>query len=269
MAFDKPKYIYKITNKENGKIYIGQSNDPKRRFQAHMLKNSSSKLISQDVDKFGRDSFELEVIEEASDTFQDREKYWIQYYKDLNYNIYNQTKGGEEPPTQRGFDNKFTKYSEEKVLEVINLLKNTNYNFKQLGRITKTTIDFVQRINNGNRRLNDYDFDYPIRKESHFEKISKLIINDLKSTKILQREIAKKYGVTRSMVTMINIGKNRHDYNIKYPIRKDRMTSCPDKIVDMITKDLQSGMSTRDIIDNYGYENTVRRLNVKLNKGTL
>jgi len=31
--------IYKITKKENGKSYIGQSNDIERRFQEHKIKD--------------------------------------------------------------------------------------------------------------------------------------------------------------------------------------------------------------------------------------
>ena len=38
----------------------------------------------------------------------------------------------------------------------------------------------------------------------------------------LSKALAKKYGVARSMVTMLNIGENRFDKNLDYPIRKWR-----------------------------------------------
>ena len=36
--------IYKITNKINGKIYIGQSNDIYRRFYEHQTKGETSRI---------------------------------------------------------------------------------------------------------------------------------------------------------------------------------------------------------------------------------
>ena len=268
MAFDKQKYIYKITNRKNCKIYIGQSNNPKQRFNAHMSKTSSSKSISLDIDKYGKESFELEILEQ-SDGFQDRERYWIKYYKENGFDLYNKTKGGEEPPTQRGLENKFTKYPEEKVLEVINLLSNTEHNFRKIAKITETSEYFVQRANDGTRRLENYDFDYPIRKESHFEKISKMIVDDLKNTNILQREIAEKYGVARSMVTMINIGDNRYDDGLDYPIRKEKITDIPKEIKEEIISDLKFGITVTDVAKKYGHLGTIYKLNSKINKGMI
>lgn len=268
MEFYKQKYIYKITNKENGKIYIGQSNNPKIRFRSHMKKKSSSKSISEDVDSYGENSFTLEIIE-PSDSFQEREKYWIKYYKDLGFSLYNKTKGGEEPPSKYGLDNKFTKYSDEDAIKIIDLLKNTNYNFRQIGKITKTTGDLVGHLNNGIRRINGYICDYPIRKESHFDKIAKLIIIDLKTTNITQKEISKKYGIARSMVTMINIGKNRYDEDLEYPIRKKRITDISQGEKDKIIHELKNGMSRNDAIEKYKRSDFINKINSKINKGLI
>lgn len=265
MVVEEKKHIYKITNKINGKIYIGQSINPKNRFNAHMKKQSSSKSISKDVDKYGSDNFLLEIIEENVKDFKESEKYWIKYYKDNGYDMYNVTKGGEEPPTFYGESHPHSIYSDKQLLEVIRLLKETNYNAIKIGYITNTNRDFVNKINVGKRPIDGVI--YPIRTESHFDKIAKLIINDLKNTNIRQREIAKKYGVARSMVTMINIGENRHDANLEYPIRKERVTSITQEEKCEIIYKLKNGMPRTDAIEKYGHSGFINKINSKINKG--
>lgn len=86
--------IYKITNKVNGKIYIGQDskNDPDY--------YGSGTNIKRAIQKYGLHNFTKEVLEEVSeDTLDDRETYWInelQSYKaDIGYNI---NREGGKPP---------------------------------------------------------------------------------------------------------------------------------------------------------------------------
>ena len=80
--------IYKITKKENGKSYIGQSNDIERRFKEHQYKTDIP--IELAIQKYGVDAFEYEIIEECSlDELDEKEKYWIAYYntyKGFGYN---------------------------------------------------------------------------------------------------------------------------------------------------------------------------------------
>ena len=69
--------IYQITNVENGKIYIGQSQDIERRFHDH--KNSPQPKMREDVEIFGWDSFKFEVLEECSlEVLNDRENFYIE-----------------------------------------------------------------------------------------------------------------------------------------------------------------------------------------------
>lgn len=89
--------IYKITNKINGKSYIGQSNDIERRFQEHRnLQRISRCGIHAPLVKYGLENFTFEVIEECSiEQLNDREKYWIKKLKTypLGYNL---TPGGDQ-----------------------------------------------------------------------------------------------------------------------------------------------------------------------------
>lgn len=87
--------IYKITNKANGKVYIGQSNNLTRRKREHFDWNLSKKqYIDEIICDLGAENFEYEVIELCtSEMLDEREKYWISFYNSF-YDGYNKTKGG-------------------------------------------------------------------------------------------------------------------------------------------------------------------------------
>lgn len=57
-------FIYSITNTINGKLYIGQTNDPKRRWKDHLwlAKNKQEQYIHRAMSKYGVDNFIFEVI---------------------------------------------------------------------------------------------------------------------------------------------------------------------------------------------------------------
>lgn len=82
--------IYIITNNINGKQYIGQSNNIKRRFMEHRcVKNDYP--VSKAFKKYGRENFTFDILEECSiDEIDEKEIKWI---KDLKPR-YNISKGG-------------------------------------------------------------------------------------------------------------------------------------------------------------------------------
>lgn len=92
-------HIYKIQNKINNKIYIGQTIKPvEKRFNQH--KNNYNKpyfsqlALYKAFNKYGLENFTFEEIEEVENSELDvREKYWINYYDSYN-NGYNSTLGG-------------------------------------------------------------------------------------------------------------------------------------------------------------------------------
>lgn len=82
--------IYKITNKLNNRIYIGQSSNIYRRFQEHITKGKTSRIkIDEDIQIYGKENFIFEIIQEcAISELNVLEQYWIKYYKkSLNYII--------------------------------------------------------------------------------------------------------------------------------------------------------------------------------------
>lgn len=109
--------IYKITNKQNGKIYIGQSNNIERRIKEHQTKGKSSRIpLDVAIEKYGKDSFTYEVVEECSlDELNEKETYWIKYYNSIE-NGYNCNFGGDN--SNIGSNNPKAKLTEEDVIKI-------------------------------------------------------------------------------------------------------------------------------------------------------
>lgn len=97
-------YIYKITNKINNKIYIGQTikNRPTDRFSQHKYaarhldQDNGISYLHRAMNKDGVDNFDFEIIEEIDNSLlNEQEKYWINFYNCQMPNGYNMTIGGE------------------------------------------------------------------------------------------------------------------------------------------------------------------------------
>lgn len=87
-------YIYKTTNLINEQIYIGQKKS------SIFLENKylgSGKYLKCALNKYGKENFKVELLEWCSDKviLNEREIYWINYYKSNNYKMYNISKGGD------------------------------------------------------------------------------------------------------------------------------------------------------------------------------
>ena len=104
--------IYKIENKVNHKVYIGQSMSTlewrlNSQWIGHFplaFERNSKMRVHKALRKYGKDNFTYEVIEERNDgTFEElhnwldeREKHWISKYDSSNrLRGYNSTKGGQ------------------------------------------------------------------------------------------------------------------------------------------------------------------------------
>lgn len=89
------KYIYKILNIQNNKVYIGQTNNFNRRKNEHFkhlkYKKHENKPLQEDYIRYGSFNFKIEIIEEVEDEKGlERETYWINYYGGINsQNVYN------------------------------------------------------------------------------------------------------------------------------------------------------------------------------------
>lgn len=223
------KSIYKITNNINHKIYIGQSIHPLQRFQEHCCRQESyTSLIGYAINKYGKENFSFNIIEEDIENYNEREQYWIQYYNSLAPNGYNIAKGGEVPPVSYGEDNILTSHTYQQVELVKYLLKYTNKTKEEIAKETEyNSISSIDRINIG-KYWYDPDIEYPIRKDFLGKSSCKerwlKVVKYLQTTTLTQKEIAELCDIKRSTVTAINNGQNGKKYglelNLTYPIRK-------------------------------------------------
>jgi len=92
--------VYKIVNKNNGKIYVGKTTKSLvERFSSH-VKNAKKKVnryLYDSMNHHGYDTFEIFEIEQCVSEVElnEREKFWIKKLNSLYPNGYNMTDGGD------------------------------------------------------------------------------------------------------------------------------------------------------------------------------
>jgi len=97
-------YVYKITNLNNQKVYIGVTiKSVQERWIEHMKEsrreNIQNRPLYKAMNKYGFENFKIEEVEEVLDErmLSEREKYWIEYFESFKYG-YNATIGGDGRP---------------------------------------------------------------------------------------------------------------------------------------------------------------------------
>jgi len=87
--------IYKAVNRINGKIYVGQTiQNLSRRIASHL--DDPKYPFGKALRKYGLQSFEISVIDDAKDVsvLNEKERYWIKAYDCMVPKGYNLTDGG-------------------------------------------------------------------------------------------------------------------------------------------------------------------------------
>ena len=163
--------IYKITNKINNKVYIGQSIEVMQRLSTHKTELRNNKHNNSHLqyawNKYGEENFIFEIIKECKIEELDKlEKYYINLYnstnKDKGYNIelggclnreisiYTRnkiSKSNKESNKNKGELNSYSKYTNEQIISVKKMLcedidiriieKTTSVSLKNIHRIRK------------------------------------------------------------------------------------------------------------------------------------
>lgn len=123
--------IYKITNKINGKMYIGQTIHLQQRWAEHKSKakelNPTRKLYKA-MNQYGIENFSFEVIEYCEkEDLNEREIYWINYYNSIEngYNMSHiqnlQGKVDYETVKQIQYELEYTKNTNKQIAEQYNV----------------------------------------------------------------------------------------------------------------------------------------------------
>lgn len=130
--------IYKITNKNDGKVYIGQASNIERRISEH--KQARQQTIDNYINCLGVENFSFEILEECSiEELDVKEQEYIEKYDSQNngYNIqqggFNNSKGsgnGRAKLTEKDVIMIRTAYANhEKPLDVFEKVKNTGISY--------------------------------------------------------------------------------------------------------------------------------------------
>lgn len=218
------KYVYKIENNINHKIYIGQTNNLERRIKEHRHDKRMNHPIYNAIHKYGWENFSVETLYFGED-YNTKEKEYIKLYrsneKEFGYNIQN---GGQD---SSGENNPQSKLTQQQVDLLMKDLKETNVEFDKLAEKYNVSIKTIRNVNTGIAwRKNDIT--YPIREplicpSINHEKI-KLIKKMLRDGFYSIDYIARMFKVERYVILNINKGVTYYDENDEYPIRELGLT---------------------------------------------
>lgn len=225
------KWIYKITNNINGKIYIGQSVSPARRFNSH-ISGAFNSAIHNAIKKYGEENFSFDIIEGPIQNYNEREIYWIKFYDSYNTG-YNRTIGGEYSIGGVKF--------EEGIINGIKLcLLNTDLDYKSISEIYGVSEEYISAINRGVTRVSP-GLTYPIREHNNSNKSKDLvrcIVDELMNTTKSVEQMARDFGVDSLTIYRINLGYTRRcPVDVEYPIR-DKGKRISRKMLSNIIADL-------------------------------
>lgn len=192
-------YVYKITNKLNQKIYIGKSNDPLKRYRIHLkiAKGGKDKYprkfqaIHAAIVKYGIDNFSFEILHSVNTELEsfNLESKIIISLKELKIPTYNLSNGGEGNSGWR-----HTLASKKKMSD---------------SRKGKTfTLEHRQALSeaqSGNKHSQFGKHQTTSWKEAKSKLTAEQVkeIKSLLTLKVKQKDIAKKYNVNASTVSMI------------------------------------------------------------------
>lgn len=261
--------IYKI-NFPNGKVYIGLTNNIKRRMYEHFSDGRNNMACHKAVVKYFSSYLDIdfEVLERLEEEdyqlLSELEKKWIAHFKasDKNYG-YNLTEGGIELLSTK---NPFSKFSEEDLMIIRRRLMDGNSNVN-IAKDFKVHPDTISHINTGKKYFNP-NLDYPLRKSNNnldrsgfnnenaitkeqFEQI----VNLLKTTTLTTEQISKKVGVHSSTICEINQGKRSYcPKEWKYPLRINNQNKTKLSKEDILTiheKLKQVDLSIQDIANYF------------------
>lgn len=194
-------YIYKVTNKVNGKIYIGQTiQSVKDRWYRHCAKKNLSKAemnmhIKRAILKYGKKNFTVETLEECdSSLLNERERYYISYF-DSYRNGYNSTEGGQDgaKPLQ----------TPENIQKIIVELYTSGFSLRTIGKeydIDKTTVKGILTAHNIPLRATRT---YKLSQADREEIVTKI------NTGISRKQIMEEYHIGKSYLSQLITGHRR------------------------------------------------------------
>ena len=229
---DMEKYVYRITNLVNGKVYIGQTNNLDRRWKEHLYDKRNNHPIHSALIKYGKENFRMDTLYYGVD-YNEEEKKWISFYDSQNpQNGYNIVAGGQD---SSGESNPAAKITQEQVDKVIELLLTTEMTYKEIAETMNVGIHYIAHINNG-ESWRDEKYNYPIRPPKYIDDaMVDYVIQLLKNPNLTLDDIEEMSEVKRYTILSINKGQIHKRENETYPIREVKMPKTTlNQIIDLL-----------------------------------
>lgn len=135
-------YIYKIENKVNGLMYIGNTSfSIEKRWKEHCHDAKTERCcrrpLYKAMNEYGIDNFRISIIECCDNSISDeREKYWINELNTFN-NGYNNTLGGKGKP----------QVDKEHLVSVFNTSKMVKGTAREMNVCVKTVREVLKKRN--------------------------------------------------------------------------------------------------------------------------
>lgn len=144
-------YIYKITNHESGKVYIGRTENPKKRFSGHKSKLNTNTHPSKEMQKdynslVSVESITYEILIEVDtlDEALDLEEFYVEHYRESAYNLMGGGRKGMPSELHPLFGKEHTEETKQKIKDSISKIdrcgENNSFFGKQHSLETKRTI---------------------------------------------------------------------------------------------------------------------------------
>lgn len=193
--------IYKITNKINNKVYIGQSIHLEIRWSQHKTAAFNQNVhtynypLYRAIRKYGIKNFDFQIIEECSpEILTEEEQYFIDYYNSLDPNYgYNLVPAVDSKAVENC---NWAKLTNKQTQQIINLIINTSISFVEIGKIFNVSGSCIEDINKG-RRWYQSNLHYPLRQNAKSivhrgEKQNTAVLSELDVLEIRQRYVNEK-----------------------------------------------------------------------------
>lgn len=234
--------VYKITNKNNGKIYIGSSKNIYKRWKHHVYELNNNKHINYYLqnawNKYGKNSFIFEIQEICDENcVREREQYYIDIYnccdREIGYNIVPKVDMSEmshETKEKIGKANigknigekmGLNKYSEKTILQIISDLMDKNNTYQTIAIKYDIPIQSIIAIANKNEwTYLTKDITFPKRISSRQK--SNITENDLENIIIMlldnksNIEISNSLSIPAHVISNIRTKRSWCDYTKDY-----------------------------------------------------
>lgn len=265
--------IYKITDKRNGKIYIGRASNLKTRLWRHQCfihpEDYTEKSLGREktmeihkamAESHNPDDFLFEIIEECQpELLDEREIYYIDKFN-CKYPLgYNKTYGGQTHAYKQGEEHYNHKITQEEANRIKQLLKEGNTTQEIISQIPNATCGIISTINSG-RCWKDNNENYPLSKLNGVITINEQDVIDmrvLRSQGYNVKEISEIYNLSSSTVSSITIGTSRKDVEGPLAVAKNRNQLSQEQVETLRKYYAENNISIKSLWENFCKDNPV------------